>query len=263
MQRGISVSDRAATPVARPSVVRAAVSTLSTPLLSGPPRPATVIAATRFGCYLHIAGRGQEILPVLTRDALVLPTALLIPAASADLHIRWEPDDDVIVGEGRLVGPGLIVEAVRSFRPSRVRRVPHPGLRNLAIARFPWRLDSIGLGPGLTPEADDELTGALLVGFAAGVPLPDLTAHLHRTTAISAALLRSAAKGYAVPAVARYVDALLEPRESAPPDHDSTIDALREQVAAIGHTSGPALLRGIHWAASLLTPDRINGKMVA
>ncbi len=90
------------------------------------------------------------------------------------------------------------VDIVRTFRPSRVRRstVPaSPAAESMIGELLRHRL---GLGPGLTPEADDELAGHLLVAAATGAPVPELEPQLHRTTALSASLLRAAAQGYAV-----------------------------------------------------------------
>ena len=74
----------------------------------------------------------------------------------------------------------------------------------------------LGLGAGLTPQGDDVLAG-LLVGLAA-VPrasplarrLGDVVTGLaaSRTTTLSAALLRDAADGFAVPALVDLVDGL-------------------------------------------------------
>ncbi|MGA8047118.1 MAG: DUF2877 domain-containing protein [Dermatophilaceae bacterium] len=223
--------------------IRGAVSSLSEALVHGPRREASVAARTRLGVYLLLDG-GTEVLPVLTRDALLLPTALRVPLDSATLRWPLEPGQTVAVGAGAVVAPSLRVEAVRTVRPARVRRAQ--GRDPLGCA--PHTSDSVadllqlarlGRGPGLTPEADDELAGHLLVAWALGAPTPDLEPHLHRTTALSASLLRAAAQGYAVPEVVAYVDAVVGG------DRDAA-RRLRPRVDAIGHTSGPALLRGIH-----------------
>lgn len=215
---------------------RAAVSALSSALAHGPVCAATVVANTRLGAYLLVgsAGRASTVLPVLTADALALPTAVRL-AHRADAPLLLDIGDQVEVGGGRIVAPGLRIEIVRTFRPARVRTArPTPSHRHGR-----WR-ELLGRGSGLTPEGDDELAGMLLVAYATGAPIPDLEPDLHRTTALSASLLRAAAQGYAVPAVVAYVDAVVS--------HDATALRLRPQVEAIGHTSGAALLRGIHAA---------------
>lgn len=255
---------------------RAAVSDLSAALVRGPVRLSRVVASSRLGCYLllddvflHVDSLvedgaadpvppGATVLPVLTPAALALPTAVRL---ADDRAPALKVGEQVEVGEGRITGPGWVVEVVRTYRPSRVRRSPDstdgsspesrpkPGpnpsvgegrgdrtaLRDLLETR-------LGLGPGLTPQGDDEIAGHLLVAAATGAAVPDLEPHLHRTTALSASLLRAAAAGYAVPSVVAYVDAVLA--------HDHlTLSRLRPAIEAIGHTSGPALLRGIHAAA--------------
>lgn len=185
---------------------------------------------------------GATVLPVLTPAALALPVAVRMSDPEAP---PVQVGDRMEVGDGRLTAPGWSVDIVRTFRPSRVRRstVPaSPAAESMIGELLRHRL---GLGPGLTPEADDELAGHLLVAAATGAPVPELEPQLHRTTALSASLLRAAAQGYAVPTVVRYVDAVLA-------GDSDTAARLAPSVAAIGHTSGPALLRGIHDATSHL-----------
>jgi Protein of unknown function (DUF2877) len=103
----------------------AAVSVLVADLVAGPPAPATVLAAHRFALYLSAAGR---VLPVVTADAVALPTAVRLAVSSHDLAVGapggWGvgAGDVVTVGGGRAVLPGADVVAVRSWRPARVRR---------------------------------------------------------------------------------------------------------------------------------------------
>jgi hypothetical protein len=231
--------------------LRGAVSSLSAALVHGPLRAARVAARTRLGVYLLLGAeegaQGCDVLPLVTSDALMLPTAMRLAVTSATVGLPVELGESVTVGGGAVVAPGLRVVAVRTVRPARVRRAqvsraqvggthrcaPHT---SAPVADLVGRL---GRGPGLTPEADDELAGHLLVAWALGLPVPDLEPQLHRTTALSASLLRAAAQGYAVPEVVAYVDAVVGC------DRDGALRLL-PRVEAIGHTSGPALLRGIH-----------------
>lgn len=240
--------DRGAMTASAP--IRGVVSSLSAALVHGPVRGARVAARTRVGVYLLLDG-GAEVLPVVTRDALSLPTALRLPLASTALRWPLEPGETVAVGDGAVVARSLRVEAVRTVRPAQVR--PAQAIRTEAggppgcaphTSSVAGLLGRVGRGPGLTPEADDELAGHLLVAWALGVATPDLTPHLHRTTALSASLLRAAAQGYAVPEVVAYVDAVVAG------DRDGA-RRLRPRVDAIGHTSGPALVRGIHASLDL------------
>ena len=231
--------------------LRATVSVLSALLVHGAPRSGRVVASTRFGCYVLLDG-GQEVLPLLTVDALALPTAVTVAATSRAAPLALSVGQDVVVGGSRVTAAGLEVAVVRTVRPARVRLVDaaraHTPLRRADLRA------ALGRGPGLTPEGDDELAGHLLVTFALRGSVPDLAPHLHRTTALSASLLRAAALGYAVPLVASYVDAVVGADSVA-------ARRLRPAVAAIGHSSGEALLRGIHRAlatrGSIPTDERI------
>lgn len=225
---------------ARPRTVarRATVSILSASLVHGCPRRGTVVASTPYGGYVLLDGVA-EVLPVLTSDALALPTAVRVAETSVTAPIALHRGQAVEVGRSRVRTAGVEIAVVRTVRPARVRRVAG------GLPHTPLRLDGVrallGRGPGLTPEGDDELAGHLLVLAAAGGRGVDLEPDLHRTTALSASLLRAAAQGYAVPAVVAYLDAVVG-RDVV------TERRLRPVVAAIGHTSGPALLRGIHAA---------------
>lgn len=225
------------------------MSSLSAVLVGGPVRTGRVVATGRLGCYLILAGTSADpaeveaVLPVLTPAALALPTAVRL---AEDAMPTLEVGDVASVGRGRIVGSGWALEIVRTFRPSQVRRQPtsRPARDSDMETMLATRL---GLGPGLTPEGDDEIAGHLLVAAATGARCPELEPHLHRTTALSGSLLRAAVQGYAVPAVVAYVDAVLG-------NDDLTAARLRPTIEAIGHTSGPALLRGIHAAARLAEP---------
>jgi hypothetical protein len=238
------------------TALRAAVSSLSAALVDGPARTATVVAASPFGLYLLLeetGGASVDVLPVLTADALALPTAVRLPLRSEELTWPLRTGDTATVGAGAVVLPSLRVDVVRTTRPARVRRVgPHAPPAGDPLELAPHTppgaaalLALVGRGAGLTPEADDVLAGHLLVGWALGRPAPDLEPELHRTTALSASLLRAAAQGYAVPEAVAYVDAVVAG------DRDAVL-ALRPRVMAIGHSSGPALLRGIQ--AALYVP---------
>jgi hypothetical protein len=101
-----------------------------------------------------------------------------------------------------------------------------------------------GLGYGLTPAGDDYLVGALL---AAWMILPPETAGLlareismiaaPRTTSLSAAWLRSAAKGNAGALWHEFFDALVH-------NVDSRIQTSLRRILAVGETSGADALAG-------------------
>jgi hypothetical protein len=104
--------------------------------------------------------------------------------------------------------------------------------------------DLLGLGPGLTPAGDDVLAG-LLVGLH---HRPDLRGPLAaevarlaptRTTALSAALLRHAAAGHAVPMLTAVADALTGAGE------DGDLETALSRLLAVGDSSGTALAHGL------------------
>lgn len=111
-----------------------------------------------------------------------------------------------------------------------------------------------GLGPGLTPAGDDLLLGALYAlwatrppryAAAVGAAVADATAP--RTTRLSAAWLRAAARGEAERAWVELVRAL------AREDRGAVIAAARA-VLGLGHSSGSCALHGFVAAARALLP---------
>src|SRR6478752_5147898 len=98
--------------------VPAAVSTLSADMVGGPAVPARVVGVHRFALYLDVGGC---VLPVLTSDAVPLPTALRLAEPSGSVPWGVVAGDEVLVGEGRVALPGLDVVAARTWRPARVR----------------------------------------------------------------------------------------------------------------------------------------------
>ncbi|MDN5930735.1 MAG: DUF2877 domain-containing protein, partial [Pseudonocardia sp.] len=102
-----------------------------------------------------------------------------------------------------------------------------------------WAARLGGRGPGLTPEGDDVLAGALLAIYAARGPgaepaLREVAASV-RTTEVAAAFLAWAARG---PCVAPPPDWLLAPDPAAPPRAE-------RRLVAVGASSGAALLAGL------------------
>jgi hypothetical protein len=106
-------------PASRPELP-AAVSTLVAGLVQGEPVDATVLAAHRFALYLSVRGR---VLPVVSSDAVALPTAVRLAVASGSVPWGVAAGDVVRVGGGRVELPAVHVVAARTWRPSRVRRV--------------------------------------------------------------------------------------------------------------------------------------------
>lgn len=186
---------------------------------------------------------------------------------SKDGSLTWKADD----------GRTRTVTSVREWRPARVRRnpavtsvstavklqiqeaaTPHDATPLSAFSKSLMDLDVsqtlaaarglIGGGPGLTPTGDDMICGALLaarsLGWSAPTSLLQNMEHLlPRTTALSAACIRSAFQGYAVTDVVRLVDATVQ-REVLTP-------SLIASVVGLGHSSGADLLAGIAAVHSL------------
>lgn len=110
----------------------AAVSPLTAAAVQAGPRRARVLAALPSALYLHLPDEHHHVLPLLTVDALRLPTGLCLPTglrlARAGAALTWgvEQGDEVVVGEGRVHLPGADVVAVRTWRPARVAGPPEP-----------------------------------------------------------------------------------------------------------------------------------------
>lgn len=101
----------------------------------------------------------------------------------------------------------------------------------------------IGLGPGLTPAGDDALAGVESALYAVGHPAAGFLAAAlldveTRTTTLSVALLRHAARGEASERVQRLLDGLLGPDPSA-------MAAAITLAVRHGATSGSDLLAGV------------------
>jgi hypothetical protein len=259
--------------------------------VSGPMRRALVMA--RFGTAVYLdVGASSEVLPVVTSDALLLPTSLRLPMRSDALRWGVEPGDTVLVGGSSLRLGDHEVRVVRRWRPSRVDAVPEtvpsqriatlaeelssavtaaaladggPGpdlagrsadVVRAALAGWDHLVDArvhalVGEGAGLTPSGDDALCAVLLVLRGAGSErahaLVDaaVRAAARRTTSLSASLLHAAARGYAVPAVADLVRAVLY---DGPVARGPALAA----VLAIGSSSGRDLVAGIAGALHVL-----------
>ena len=187
---------------------------------------------------------GVDVVALLDRDAVRVPIGVVM--ATPLPSPRPAVGAPAAVGEGGLRVPGLEVRVTRWWRsdPPRARPVPcghagvggAPGHRPCVpdawlppdVAPAAAALGSalhrgappgppaqalLGLGPGLTPAGDDVLAGALVALHHHGDPrgaqlAATVVPLLHRTTTVSAALLRQAVLGRAVPQLAAFVAAL-------------------------------------------------------
>ena len=213
-------------------------------LLAGPSCPGTVLGHFPTALYIAVP-RGFGVIAVLSSTAVRVPCGVQLAVAELDLPGEGE----VVVGNGAIrVGPAEI-GAGRTVSMQVARRPDPPPALVRQAQRSVDRIDVderlLGRGPGLTPSGDDVLAGYLVGAAAYGLPADDLRAFVHsqahrRTTTLSAALLRHAALGEAIPQVAGLLDALGGRRR---------LDRALAELLAVGHTSGAALASGVLAAA--------------
>jgi uncharacterized protein DUF2877 len=260
-------------PVGRPFAV-AASSSVELALV-GPPRPATVVAATPQATY------------VLADDTLLClasATAVRVPCAMV-LESKGLPPQ---LPEGTIasVGAGVLSIGTTTFRAGRWWRPPRPrGLgatpparlagavrwltgrvadpldapgraavaelvEALAVAERPDDAVAqlLGRGPGLTPTGDDVLAGAMVTLNALGSPLGGLlgsavtAAATGATTTVSAGLLCHAAAGECIP---QLEDLLTAVRHGADEPAAANLARAAGALLAVGHCSGAGLLHGV------------------
>ncbi len=277
-----------------PRVAPAAVSRRSADLLHGPSRTASVLARSPFGLYLGVGGTGR-VLPLLSADALALPSALrLTTLAARELDWGVAVGGAVTVGGGEVLLPGMVVRAVRTWRPASVqapsaRSRPHdhpgttprpgglptlaltdaldPALRQEARAVTSAVLGAadpargvralVGRGPGLTPSGDDALCGVLLCLAATG----PTAAREALAATVRAAAHRTTAVGASLLADAadgcgvREVVRLVDALVAG--DHRCS-GRLLPAVLALGHSSGADLLAGVWGALDALEALRLD-----
>ena len=264
------------------TMVPGAASPLTRAVLIGPLREGVALATFPTALYLSV-GKHHEVLPVLSSDALMLPTAARLPTPGRNLAWGVEPGDSVTVGQSGIRLPGWRIRLIREWRPARVGVVAHlaaPGVlseladllsrhvstpelmdqatavcraarcgHDAAVRRGVTRL--LGAGPGLTPSGDDVLCAVLLVlaGVGASAPVALLGAAVQerwsRTTSLSASLLDAARRGYAAPEVVTLVGRAL--RGDLPGARASMAATL-----AIGHYTGADLVAGLTGALRVL-----------
>jgi hypothetical protein len=242
--------------LARPLAASVAVAGV----LAGAPRRVEVAAATPHAIHLATGDAGCPVLCLSDRRAVRLPFALLTGSTLPAPAAGW-------VGDGTLSLDGYTGRVARWWRPPRPRgltaaclgaivaelpapvpEMPDPAAETahdelvdaLVAGRPPapalHRL--LGRGPGLTPYWDDVVAGLLVTLGALGVPAFDrlgaavCTLAPERTTLVSAALLRHAARGECVPEL----EAVL------------TGTGPIEALLAVGGSSGAGLAYGIRAA---------------
>ena len=213
---GRAVGVAAATAPGLPHALRTNLPTLSS---------ADVPTAYVESGILHLGGR-------------VLVTGRLVDVRAPRIDGAQVPKTSPVAGQGtpRSHGAGLV--AALAATP--------------ALAAMPPRVDAatvagfVGGGDGLTPIADDIISGWLIAHRAAGVATPAVDhavrRALPRTTTLSATLLECALAGDCADHVAGYLRALGTPSRWA----------ARAALVSLGHSSGAGLARGIDLALDAL-----------
>ena len=263
-------------PVRVPAVASVAIR----PVLATGSANGEVLGASRHAVWICV---DDDVFVVSTRDATRLPNSIEIAAeAASDPFGSIRHGDRVTFGPASIGFEGLTVEAVRWWDPrpilapttasavwARSRHLPssvsgldaRPLHSALSTASSSTLLSAsaalLGAGPGLTPEGDDFLAGALAatrtLGMAVGAggaatllddaegPLID--SFLSRTTAFSAALIRCALHGAVAAPAAAFLRALAG---------RGGVDRTHRRLLSVGHSSGPALAAGIVLAGEAL-----------
>jgi hypothetical protein len=252
-------------------------------LLTGPSRPARLLAAFPTALYLETAADGPpEVLAVLTRDALRLPFGVVLAATSDRRPFPAVPaGTPAALGASAVEVPalGLQVTVRRWWRPAALPTgapgtargaraallagllppLP-PELTGPVAALERWLAGPgapagpvvrrlLGLGPGLTPAGDDVLAG-LLVGLSPyGEQSP--TAAALRAEVLAQAPARTTTLSGALLRHAAAGAALPEVAavgRSLAGRSGDVRPALR-RLLAVGHSSGAALGHGLLLAA--------------
>lgn len=251
-----------------------ASSTAICAVTAGAPQTAQWLGAVDAALYFATTGARPTVFAVLSQDAVRLPCGLALATTKAELPLtRIAPVRDVrdrenaVVGNDRIAwagpdGPVTII-AARQWSPLRV----HPGVpETAALAELrallapcelgleQHRLDQLagqadttavagllGRGPGLTPSGDDVLAGYLLAAGAFGLEIEQVRRAVaarapQATSALSAQLLRHAARGEAVRELIELTATLTHP--------DAMLTAVAARLLQVGHTSGAALAWG-------------------
>jgi Protein of unknown function (DUF2877) len=257
----------------------AAASVLLHDLITGPTRPAKVLAAGPAATYLEAGGR---VLAIVTARGVRLPCAAVLaaggrlPAARSSLAVgrgAVYEDGRQFVAVGRWFDPRVRLAGVDRRAVARLAQVVRSrgGVDALLPDDAPDRLADcltsgvavgavsvlLGRGTGLTPAGDDLVAGALATLRALGSPAADELGAAVRalapsaTTRLSAALLEAADVGGLVPEAAAVLRALAS---------GGDVETAAGRLVDLGHTSGwhlaAGLLVGVTHAGGGLT-DRV------
>lgn len=234
------------TPATSTTPIAGAASTLLARLVTRGDVPLVEVARTRLAVHYETGDPDVPVLCLATPDAVRLPNSFItsrLPDSGALSAVRFQ--------------------VTRWWRPDRPTGLtPPPLLRLSALPATPYddvRPDQlIGRGPGLTPEGDDVLAGALVTAYATDDPRlarwrAETRAALaaQTTSAVSRGLLHHALDGYAIPELARLLTVLCRGGDLAGP---------LARLRSVGHSSGDALLDGLtHTLTTRALPTRNEG----
>lgn len=255
-------------------------STVLSSLLNGTATKATVLGSSNSAVWLHV---GEEVVVISAGEGARLPNSVHLATEPGKQALdRIDAKTEVLIGNGRVtmgtvtvtvnrwwdprpsLSPVSVAELAVNLEdlPSDLPEIDTSSLRRALAVRSEGGLlhasrSLLGRGPGLTPEGDDVLTGAVaaarLLGEATGQekavafigaisePLARLAGS--RTTAFSAALLRMALRGQVVESAGNLLRALAG---------RGNVAANHIELTRLGHTSGPALAAGIVLGAESL-----------
>ncbi|WP_338748915.1 DUF2877 domain-containing protein [Janibacter alittae] len=248
-------------------------------LLAAGSGEATVVHAGPDALYLAL---DSDVLAITTRAAVQVPCALRTTlSTTADLSASGEvpPVGTAIpivarrvhlsgatVRIGRTIdttapridpatAPAMAERLSAALGPGHARaraELPEAGLGLLEAAEPDAVVALLGRGSGLTPVGDDVLCGWLATMVAASypgvAPVAERVIDLadHRTTALSATLLRRSVHAEVVPQFGQLLTALAHPSTNPAESLAS--------VTRIGHTSGDGLVLGLALALAHLAP---------
>jgi hypothetical protein len=249
-------------------------------LLCGRSQDAIVLASTRVASYLGVPepGSSTPVIALLARDAVRLPIGVSVatgklPGAGSTVRIgdgsiaagdhTWRPvrwwDPRPHLSADDLLRHGSKLLEVLAEQPDSSFGLPVADALGvagaLAAGDLGVALEVIGLGPGLTPAADDVVAGALAVLALSG-RLPErardavgVHAWTH-TTALSAALLVAAGRGQVIPQAAVVLTVLATGGPSV------RLRSAAAELFSVGATSGHDLCAGM---AGILAGSTLEG----
>ena len=181
---------------------------------------------------------GRDVVPVL---CICTPAAVRLPNAAVSSTLPT--GEGLVAYDGRLHGPTATWKVARWWQPPRPRGLSRPTSNptpSSGVDLDPAAL--VGRGPGLTPEGDDVVAGALVAAHATDDPrlvswraATRRALATHGTTAVSRGLLQHAMDGYATVELADYLEALCNGRDAR---------VAERRLLAVGHSSGAALAAG-------------------